>query len=41
MEHRSFTESIVEDAVPREALLPKLSYGKLRLKYAERIGEIV
>lgn len=41
MEHRSFTESIVEDAAPRDTLLPKLSSGKLILKDAERIVEIV
>lgn len=36
-----FTESVVEDAAPSDTLLPRLSSGKLRLKDAERIVEIV
>ena len=38
---QAFTESIVEDATLRDMLLPKLIFGELRVKGAERIVEIV
>lgn len=36
---QAFTESIVEDAALRDALLPKLISGELRTKDVERIVE--
>ncbi len=37
----AFTESVVEAAALRDALLPKLISGKLRVKEAKRYCEMV